>query len=66
MNVLAKVLLLCYSKLVFGDDIESVPRVGENALGMMKLSSMVVQALLVRKVDLEFIIRIWYCYLLIL
>ncbi|KAI0848760.1 hypothetical protein F5Y00DRAFT_269978 [Daldinia vernicosa] len=66
VNILAKVLLLRYSRLMFGDNIEGVPRVGENAPGVMKLAPMVVQALLVRKIDLEFIIWIWYCYLLIL
>jgi hypothetical protein len=66
VNVWAEALLLCYSRLVFGDNAESVHRVGENAPGMMKLSSQIVEVLLVREVDLEVLIWIWYCNLLIL
>ena len=51
---------------MFGDNAESVHHVGENVPGMMKLSSEMVEALLVREVDLEVLIWIWYCNLLIL
>ena len=66
VNSWAEALLLCYSKFMFGDNAESVHRVGENAPGMMKLSSEMVEVLLVREVDLEVLVWIWYCNLLIL
>ena len=66
VNGWAEALLLCYSRFMFGDNAESVHRVGENAPGMMKLSSEMVEVLLVREVDLEVLIWIWYCNLLIL
>ena len=66
VNSWAEALLLCYSRFMFGDNAESVHRVGENAPGMMKLSSEMVEVLLVREVDLEVLVWIWYCNLLIL
>ncbi len=39
MNGYAEPLLLCYRKFMFGDDTKSGPSVGENILGMIKLSS---------------------------
>jgi hypothetical protein len=66
VNSWAEALLLCYSRFMFGDNAESVHRVSENAPGMMKLSSEMVEVLLVREVDLEVLIWIWYCNLLIL
>lgn len=66
VNDWAEALLLCHSRFMFGDNAESVHRIGENASGMMKLSSEMVEVLLVREVDLEVLIWIWYCNLLIL
>jgi hypothetical protein len=66
VNGWAEALLLCYSRFMLGDNAESVHRIGENAQGMMKLSSEMVEVLLVREVDLEVLIWIWYCNLLIL
>jgi hypothetical protein len=66
VNGWAEALVLCYSRFMFGDNAESVHRVGENASGMMKLSSEMVEVLLMRKVDLEVLIWVWYCNLLIL
>jgi hypothetical protein len=66
VNGRGETLLLCYSRFMFGDNVESVHRVGENALGMMKLSSEMVKVLLVREVYLEVLIWIWYCNLLVL
>lgn len=66
VNGWRKVLFPGYGGFVFGDDIDNILRVGKNASGVMKFSPVVVEVLLVRKIDLEFLIRIWYCYLLIL
>lgn len=66
MSGWAEALLLCHGRFMFGDNAESVYRIGENTPGMMKLSSEMVEVLLVREIDLEVLIWIWYCNPLIL
>ena len=66
MSAHSKALLLCHGNLMFGDGVESIPRVDENAPGMMKPSPQIMKVLLVREVDLKLLIRVWYGNLLVL
>jgi len=66
MNGWADVLLLCYSRFMLGDSLNSVLGVVENAPGMVKLPPVMMEVLFVRKTNIELMIGVWYCNSLIL